>query len=252
MYHNRKNIRYDNKGPYITNPLNLDAMKTKSRKADLERRKSIFFQIGLISALALVLTAFEWPSSGEGNFALLIDNRVAEPPIDIVILDPAKITPPPPPPVIKIAEIIRIHEDDAVDIDDGNSNIFDEPKDDIIPFILNRQEEDAVEETIPFLLIEKKPTFMGGDYNEFSKWVYSKLEYPELAAKNGIQGKVILQFIIDTKGNVTDITVLRAEDPLLAKEALRVVSMSPKWEPGLQREKPTKVIFTFPITFRLQ
>ena len=226
-------------------------MKTKSRKADLERRKSIFFQIGLIAALALVLTAFEWPSSGEGNFALLIDNRVAEPPIDIVILDPAKITPPPPPPVIKIAEIIRIHEDDDVDIEE-NVDIFVNPNHDEIPFIINRQEEDDVKETIPFLLIEKKPTFMGGDYNEFSKWVYSKLEYPELAAKNGIQGKVILQFIIDTKGNVTNITVLRAEDPLLAQEAMRVVSMSPKWEPGSQREKPTKVIFTFPITFRLQ
>ncbi|HCX99448.1 MAG TPA: hypothetical protein DG754_04835 [Bacteroidales bacterium] len=93
---------------------------------------------------------------------------------------------------------------------------------------------------------------MSGDYKEFTKWVYSNLKYPELAAQNGIQGRVLLQFLIDTDGSVSNITVIRSEDLLLAEEAVRVISMSPKWEPGQQRNNPAKVIFTFPITFRLQ
>ncbi|HZJ74704.1 MAG TPA: energy transducer TonB, partial [Perlabentimonas sp.] len=200
-------------------------------------------------ALALVLTAFEWESTG-GDFELLIDNRVVETPIEMIITDINKIVPPPPP-IIPIAEIIRIHKDDAVDIDD-NTAIFEEINEDIIHFILTKTEEVDVVETLPFALIEEKPTFMGGDYNEFTKWVYSKLKYPVLAAQNGIQGRVLLQFLIDTDGSVSNITVIRSEDKLLAEEAVRVVSMSPKWEPGLQRNNPAKVIFTFPITFRLQ
>ena len=225
-------------------------MKTKTRKTDLEKKKVLFFQLGLIAALALVLTAFEWKSSSNGNFDLLIDNRVVEPPIDMVITDISKIVPPPPP-IISIAEIIRIHENDGVDIDE-NIDVFAEPKEDIIYFIITKTEEPDVVETLPFALIEKKPTFMGGDYKEFTKWVYSNLKYPELAAQNGIQGRVLLQFLIDTDGSVSNITVIRSEDLLLAEEAVRVISMSPKWEPGQQRNNPAKVIFTFPITFRLQ
>lgn len=225
-------------------------MKTKTRKTDLEKKKVLFFQLGLIAALALVLTAFEWKSSGNGNFDLLIDNRIVETPIDMVITDISKIVPPPPP-VIPIAEIIRIHKDDAIDINE-NTIVFEEPGEDIIHFILTKTEEADVVEPLPFALIEEKPTFMGGDYNEFTKWVYSKLKYPELAAQNGIQGRVLLQFLIDIDGSVSDIIVIRSEDKLLAEEAVRVVSMSPKWEPGLQRKNPAKVIFTFPVTFRLQ
>lgn len=225
-------------------------MKTKTKKTDLEKKKILFFQLGLIAALALALTAFEWESSGNGNFTLLIDNRVVETPIDVIITDRSKIVPPPPP-VIPIAEIIRIHKDDAIDINE-NIDVFAEPKEDIIHFILTKTEEPDVVETLPFTLIEEKPTFMGGDYKEFTKWVYSKLKYPELAAQNGIQGRVLLQFLIDTDGSVSNITVIRSEDKLLAEEAVRVVSMSPNWEPGLQRNNPAKVIFTFPITFRLQ
>lgn len=224
-------------------------MKTKTRKTDLERKKGLFFQLGLIASLAIVLTAFEWQSSG-GDFTIPINDRPFEAPIDMVILDPSKIVTPPPP-VIPFAEIILIHENNALDIIE-NPDIFVDVKTDIITHLINRTYEDDVVETIPFTLIEKKPTFMGGDYNEFTKWVFSILEYPELAAINGIQGKVILQFIIDTKGNVTDITVIRSPDKLLAEEAVKVVSQSPKWEPGEQREMPAKVIFTFPITFSLK
>ena len=106
-------------------------------------------------------------------------------------------------------------------------------------------------EKIPFAMVEQKPTFQGEDANTFSKWVFSQITYPEIAKKNGVQGRVTLQFTIDTTGTVTDIKVLRGVDSSVDKEAVRVLSMSPKWEPGVQRGKKVKVIYTFPIIFSL-
>lgn len=112
--------------------------------------------------------------------------------------------------------------------------------------------EDDVDEILPFILIEDKPSFMGGDYNTFARWVAQRIVYPEPAAANGIQGRVTLQFVIDIDGRIKDIQVLQSVDKMLADEAIRVVSQSPAWSPGKQRGKPTKVLFTFPFTFRLQ
>lgn len=104
---------------------------------------------------------------------------------------------------------------------------------------------------IPFAMVEQKPTFQGGDANTFTKWVFSQITYPEIAKKNGVQGRVTLQFTIDTTGAVTNIKVLRGVDSSVDKEAVRVISMSPKWEPGIQRGKKVRVRYTFPVIFAL-
>jgi len=96
------------------------------------------------------------------------------------------------------------------------------------------------------------PSFNGGDVNEFSIWVNSKLNYPEAAKLNGIQGKVILSFTVNAKGVVKNVTVLRSASPLLDAEAVRVVSSSPKWTPGKIDGKPVKVTYTFPVIFQLR
>ena len=111
---------------------------------------------------------------------------------------------------------------------------------------------DQIEEEIPFQLVEEKPSFMGGDANAFSRWVNERLVYPEEAKKNGVSGRVTLQFTVETDGRVTNVKVLRGVDPSLDKEAVRVVSQSPKWEPGKQDGKPVKVIYTFPVIFQLR
>lgn len=108
------------------------------------------------------------------------------------------------------------------------------------------------EETIPFQLVEEKPKFMGGDANEFSKWVNQRLVYPEVAKENGVQGRVMLQFTVGTDGSVSGVKVLRGVDPSLDKEAVRVVSQSPKWTPGKQRDRKVKVTYTFPVIFQLR
>ena len=107
-------------------------------------------------------------------------------------------------------------------------------------------------ETIPFQLIEVKPTFNGGDANEFSKWVNENLVYPKAAKEARIQGRVILQFTVGADGKVSDVRILRGVDPDLDAEALRVVSASPDWTPGYVHGEPVKVTYVFPVVFKLK
>ena len=101
----------------------------------------------------------------------------------------------------------------------------------------------------PMKVCEVKPSFKGGDVNKFSKWVSSKLRYPEYASAYGLQGKVLMRFTIDVDGLLKNIEVISSSDQSLEDEALRVVSMSPKWKPAIYNGKPVAVIYTFPVIF---
>lgn len=227
-------------------------MKTKkSKRANLEKKKFLFFQIGCVIALALALAAFEWPSKGDATFNIPIDGSEEIPYDEIPITKAEDIKPPPPPPIPAVAEIINIHTNDTKDIVE-NPDIFKDVGIEIIPELLKTRQEEEVDEVIDFMLIEEKPSFMGGNHNDFAKWVFQNVRYPELAIENRIQGRVFLQFIIDEEGFVTNVEIVRGADPLLNKEAVRIVSSSPQWSPGKQRNIPTKVKFTFPVTFKLQ
>ena len=107
-------------------------------------------------------------------------------------------------------------------------------------------------EPIPFQLVEEKPSFQGGDINQFLKWVRENQIYPEIAKENGIQGRVTVRATINTDGSLTDIMVVRGVDPSLDKEAIRVVSQSPKWKPGKQGGKAVPVTYNFPVTFQIR
>jgi len=108
------------------------------------------------------------------------------------------------------------------------------------------------DDPVPFQLMEQKPTFNGGDTNEFSKWVNSRLVYPERAKDEGIQGRVTLRFTVDADGEVRDVTVLRGVHEDLDSEALRVISASPKWEPGMLHGRAVPVTYVFPVVFQLR
>lgn len=113
-------------------------------------------------------------------------------------------------------------------------------------------EKDVEEEEVPFAELDVKPSFRGGDANEFSKWVNSQLKYPATAKKNGIQGRVTLQFTIEPNGRITNVEVVRGVDESLDEEAVRVVSQSPRWKPGYLDGKPVRVTYTFPVIFQLR
>lgn len=131
--------------------------------------------------------------------------------------------------------------------------------------IINTQDEEMIpikgkgrektygpDDEVPFQIVEIKPRFQGGDENVFTKWVFEQLKYPADAMKNNVQGRVILSFVVDEKGDVRDVKVVRGVAPSLDQEALRVVAMSPKWTPGIQRGKNVKVRYIFPVIFQLR
>lgn len=227
--------------------------KKKSERADLQNKKVLFMEIGCIVALALVYFGFEYTSE-EVRTAVLDDNNVIT---EIEDLIPITFeTPPPPPAAPKIPVLSDQIDivDDEIEIDD---NMFLKLEDDPgsrveIKDYIEVIDEEVEEEEIPFMLVEEKPTFQKGDANQFSKWVNQRLVYPEIAKENGVQGRVTLQFTIDKDGSLTKVKVVRGVDPSLDKEAVRVVSMSPKWEPGRQRDRAVPVTYTFPVIFKLR
>lgn len=105
----------------------------------------------------------------------------------------------------------------------------------------------------PFQLVEEKPSFNGGNAADFSKWVNERLVYPKEAKDKKIEGRIVLSFVITEKGKMTDVRVLRGADPLLDAEAVRVVSSSPAWVPGKNKDgEYVPVTYTFPVIFKLK
>ena len=227
----------------------------KSPKANLENKKLLFTEIGLIIALGVVYLAFDW-STAEKQVSVFEETAEVVEAEEMVPI--TQETPPPPPtaaPKIPVLSDQIDIVDDEVQVDD---NMFMNLEDnasmgvEIMDYVETVEEEVVEEEAIPFQFVEEKPSFMGGDANAFSKWVNERLVYPEIAKENGVSGRVTLQFTVNTDGTVSNIKVLRGVDPSLDKEAVRVVSMSPKWTPGKQRDRAVKVTYTFPVIFQLR
>ena len=225
----------------------------KTEKANLENKKLLFVEIGLVISLAITFFAFEWTSK-ETKVSTLEDT--AEVILEEEIIPITQETPPPPPAAPKIpilSDQIDIVDDEIELDDDMFMNLEDDASLGVeIMDYVEVEEEVVEEEAIPFQLVEEKPSFQGGDANQFSKWVNQRLVYPEIAKENGVQGRVTLQFTVEKDGSVTKVKVLRGVDPSLDKEAVRVVSQSPKWKPGKQRDRAVPVTYTFPVIFQLR
>jgi len=227
----------------------------KSPKADLKNRRLLFTEIGLVFALAVVYFAFEWKTKEKEESSLAADTAVV---IEEEMIPITMETPPEVPEVAKIpvfSDQIDIVDDDIVVEDnilnlEDNSDLGVEIMDYVEAVV---EEENVEEEAIPFQLVEEKPKFNGKDPNpEFSKWVSSHIEYPEIARENGVSGRVMLQFVVNPDGSISNVRVVRGIEESLDKEAVRVVSSSPKWSPGRQRDRAVKVTYTFPVVFQLR
>lgn len=225
----------------------------KTEKANLENKKLLFAEIGLIAALSIVYFGFEF-SSTDTKAAMLETDQMEIP--DEIMIPATFETPPPPPPAIpkiELSDIIDIVDDDIEVDDDLFQQLEDDP--DIGIEIMDYYEviEEVVDEApIPFLLVEQKPRFNGGDANDFSRWVNQRLRYPAICVENGVQGRVTLSFTVQKDGSVTNVKVIRGVDKALDDEAVRVVSSSPDWEPGRQRDRAVPVTYTFLVIFQLR
>ena len=225
----------------------------KTLAASLENKRLLFAELGMIAALLALLGAFQY-STAQAKVAVL---ETGPAPVDIEEMIPITQEEPPLPqnaPVLPVlTEEIEIVDND-IPIEDVFTSLED-TKDPVVirPYVETVEDEEVEDEVIPFVLVEKKPRFNGGDANDFSRWVNSRLVYPEIARENGSQGRVTLSFRVNKDGSVSDVRVLRSSsDASLDQEAVRVVSASPKWEPGRQRDRAVDVTFTFPVIFQLR
>ncbi|MDR2126476.1 MAG: energy transducer TonB [Prevotellaceae bacterium] len=230
----------------------MEAKKTK--KADLDSKKGIFFGIGLIATLLIMIFLFE-SSTRNATQAVLADTREVIEEEEMPLPEEEQPEPEQVAPVPIMSDILDI-VDENVDINtdiDFTSEVDKDFAVEKVDYVAKKVEVEEVEDdAIPFAVVEEKPKFQGGDQNTFSKWVNSKFNYPESAQENGVQGRVIVEFTVDKDGSVKDVKVLRKVDPDIDREAVRVVSSSPKWTPGKQRTKTVAVRYQFPIVLQLQ
>ena len=225
----------------------------KSPKADLNNKKVLFIEIGLVVALLVTIAAFEH-NTREKSESLFEDETAQL--IEEEIIPITQETPPPPPETPKIPVLSDQIDivDDNIKVDDNILNLEDDANlgVEIMDYVEEVQEEVVEEEAIPFALVEEKPKFQGGDANTFAAWVSKHLDYPEIAKENGVSGRVMVQFTVNPNGTVSNVTVVRGVDPSLDKEAIRVIQSSPKWTPGKQRDRAVKVTYLFPVIFQLR
>ena len=225
----------------------------KNPQASLENKRLLFAEIGLIVALLVVYAGFETSTRAQATASLIDDTKPLEE--DDILSIPLDSPPPAPevPLLPQLSDEIEIVDDNVtVDIDFQSLEDNDVPVD--IKDYMNKEviEEEVEEETFFVFNVEEQPTFNGGDANEFTKWVNTHIQYPQIAQEMSIQGKVTLQFTIEKDGSLQNVKVLSTPDESLSKEAVRVVSSSPKWKPGRQRDRAVKVTYTFPVVFKLR
>ncbi len=216
----------------------------KNPKADLRRTYGIFVEVGMVAALLLLILAFRANlQRGEGMEIQTLEQEVVQ--MEEILQTKQIVKPPPPPrpPVPVEVPNDEIIEDDDLDLD--ASLDIEEPLANLPPPPPPEEEEEEPEPEI-FVVVEEMPDLIGG-LGEIQK----KIRYPEIARKAGVEGRVILQFIVDENGKVTEPAVVRGIGAGCDEEALRVVREA-KFKPGKQRGKPVKVKMSLPITFKLK
>ncbi len=221
----------------------------KTPRANLENKRFIFFQIGIILTLLVTLSAFEWKSYDQRTFVIPMDYSVDVIQDDIPNTEIKKM---PKLPAPKSHAIINIIEDDTkLEIDDSWLDEAFQETGNANPDEWNYElpEENIVENKI-FIAVEDDPIFPGGA-RELFKFLGDNIEYPRIAAEIGVSGVVYLTFVVEKDGSITDIKIVRGIGGGCDEEAVRVVKMMPRWTPGKQRGKPVRVQFQLPVRFVL-
>jgi len=224
--------------------------KKKNSKADLEKSKSIFFLVGLVVALGAVFAAFNM-STVTSNVTILERNDGIEFTDDVVISTEHKEVVKPIKLDKQVIELLNIvddeEEDDGGFIIDSEAN--EETEIDYQTQIIVPDEEPEEEQILIFA--STMPKFPGGEIG-LRKYIAGNTKYPNLARESGIEGKVYVRFCVTSKGKVEKVSIARGVDPLLDKEALRVVKLLPKWKPGENGGRKVSVWYTVPINFQLK
>ncbi len=220
----------------------------KNPKVDVKNKRFMLLEIGMIISLAVVVVAFLYTPKEVRVEKLDLNYAPVEEQITEITRQDQK---PPEPPkktqITVITDVLQVVSNDTKITTEVN---FEEFSDDLEIDLTPVEEEEIVEEEI-FVKVEEMPSFMGGDLNTFRNWVQSKVRYPQIAQENNISGRVLLMFVVEKTGMLTNIQVIMSPDQSLADEAVRVLKTSPKWKPGKQRNQTVRVKYTLPIDFRI-
>lgn len=226
----------------------------KSPKADLEKDVFLSVLLGLLVSISLVFVSLQWKTASNNGDLVSSNLNIADVDEAMLIQEEQKPEEPEPPKPEQKVEEIQAELPEEFKVVDNDKKVqtikfvsTDEDKPLPPPPPPAPAEEEEAQQI--FEIVEQAPEFPEGDV---SKWVGNHMEYPQIAAENGIQGRVIVQFVIERDGSVSQIKVARGVDPSLDKEAMRVVGKMPKWKPGMQRGKPVRFRYTLPVVFRLQ
>jgi protein TonB len=201
-------------------------------------------------------------TGGGGRRLVSVQMEKMELPKDEIFVAPA--VPPPPPGVQQVEKYVApIVADTVLPTDNIQQSVADiqatNPETTTTEIVVssNASESELTGGDIgdggdePFILVEVKPTFRGGDIEKFREWVQKRVTYPQAAQDNGIQGRVYLTFVIERDGSVSTVNIVKGVDPLIDNEAQKAIQASPKWSPGLQRGRPVRVRFSIFLNFTL-
>jgi periplasmic protein TonB len=187
-----------------------------------------------------------------------LDVQNLEPPVEQIFVPPS----PPPPQAVHVEEIVKYVAPKIVDsvppleksllstdeyINQTTKETSDLKGEGTGDDLMGGQDGTATDE--PFFLVEIMPSFKGGGLDKFREWVAKRTNYPQAAYERKIKGTVFLTFIVERDGSVSNITVVKGVDPLLDDAAVKAISESPKWTPGMQRGEPVRVRYSIPLNF---
>jgi TonB family protein len=214
-------------------------MMTKKRSGASASLK-LFLVVPIVAVFLLVISACEKsfknniqtemappPPPSSGNQVI----EITEAPVYVADKKTESASPPPPPPTEKSVERAK-----------GDATLTERAVNDI-------NTEEIPEEV--FVVVEEMPIFPGGE-TELMKFIYTNIQYPDIAKENNIEGRVILRFCVTYKGGIDKVQVLKGVNPDLDQEAVRVIKMLPAWKPGKQGGKPVNVWYSVPVTFQLK
>jgi len=222
----------------------------KNPKVDVQNKRVLLLEIGLAVSLLIVIGVFlytprEYRIEQVEQVVAVVEEEITE----ITRQDQKPPEPPKRTEITVITDILNIvtnEEKIETSVD------FAEFAEDVEIIQQVAVEEEVIEDDQPFVKVEQMPSFMGGDLMTFRNCVQSKVRYPQIAQENNISGRVLLMFVIEKDGSLTNIQVLQTPDSSLSDEAIRILKTSPKWTPGKQRNQAVRVKYTLPIDFRIQ
>lgn len=212
----------------------------KKPKSDLRKYYNVFLELGLVVVLLIFIVAMKMEFVSKQKKVDLTQEQEVTKMEDVIQTKQEQKPPPPPRPQVPV----EVPNDEVIQDQNINLNAdlnMDEPLD--MPPPPKKKKEDDSEDF--FVAVEQQPKLKGGQ-----KWLYNHIKYPDMARKAGIEGRVIVQFIVDENGNVENPHVIRGIGGGCDKEALRVVKQA-HFTPGRQRGKAVRVQFSLPIVFKL-